>query len=205
MRKNAPSALVNAVDESVMAVFAFWSASSAFLPREPITFPDSSLVRTRQMSEADNATTSKMVGILSTRSLCAFVRHFLPKSATSSPVQAIMTKASEMYSPRSQPVRDDTSGAVNIILAHQRRERRLPVCLVAPLMVLVSKSRCLASCRSAFSCLGRFLSRCFALIGLSCFFTYGMTRNGTLLVRIPPGVVTLTKPVVAPWGTIAVR
>jgi len=51
----------SAVEESEMAVLASRSASSALLPREPITFPDSSLVRTKQMSAADNAATSRTV------------------------------------------------------------------------------------------------------------------------------------------------
>ena len=33
----------------------------------------------------------------------------------------------------------------------------------------------------------------------------GVTRNFLLLVRVPLGVVTVTKPVVAPLGTVAVR
>jgi hypothetical protein len=33
---------------------------------------------------------------------------------------------------------------------------------------------------------------------------YGRTRNGVLLVNVPPGVVTVTEPVVAPAGTVAV-
>jgi hypothetical protein len=32
-----------------------------------------------------------------------------------------------------------------------------------------------------------------------------VTRNTTLLCSVPLGVLTLTKPVVAPWGTVAVR
>jgi len=31
---------------------------------------------------------------------------------------------------------------------------------------------------------------------------YGITRNATLLDRVPPGVVTVTVPVVAPVGTV---
>ena len=34
---------------------------------------------------------------------------------------------------------------------------------------------------------------------------YGLTRNWWLLVSVPPGVVTVTKPVVAPLGTVAFR
>ena len=34
---------------------------------------------------------------------------------------------------------------------------------------------------------------------------YVFTRNFKLLCSVPPGVVTVTKPVVAPWGTVAVR
>ncbi len=34
---------------------------------------------------------------------------------------------------------------------------------------------------------------------------YGMTLNFPLLFSVPPEVVTVTKPVVAPLGTIAVR
>ena len=34
--------------------------------------------------------------------------------------------------------------------------------------------------------------------------SHGTTRNGTLLVRVPPGVVTWTNPLVAPTGTVAV-
>ena len=33
----------------------------------------------------------------------------------------------------------------------------------------------------------------------------GVTRNGLLLVKVPVGVVTVTEPVVAPLGTVAVR
>jgi hypothetical protein len=36
---------------------------------------------------------------------------------------------------------------------------------------------------------------------LPIFQSYGITRNGTLLVGTPVGVVTVTKPVVAPEGT----
>jgi hypothetical protein len=32
---------------------------------------------------------------------------------------------------------------------------------------------------------------------------HGNTRNGTLLVSVPLGVTTVTKPVVAPGGTVA--
>ena len=39
-----------------------------------------------------------------------------------------------------------------------------------------------------------------SLFGLSC---YGFTRNSMLLVRVPRGVVTVTKPVAAPAGTVA--
>jgi hypothetical protein len=38
-----------------------------------------------------------------------------------------------------------------------------------------------------------------------CALHYGLTRNGLLLVSVPLGVVTVTKPVVAPVGTVAVR
>jgi hypothetical protein len=34
---------------------------------------------------------------------------------------------------------------------------------------------------------------------------YGLTRNILLLVSVPLGVVTVTKPVVAPEGTFAVK
>jgi len=36
----------------------------------------------------------------------------------------------------------------------------------------------------------------------ACYF---VTRNSRLLLRVPPGVVTVTKPVVTPLGTSAVR
>ena len=40
---------------------------------------------------------------------------------------------------------------------------------------------------------------------LGNFCCYGLTRNSLLLVSVPVGVVTVTKPVVAPAGTVAVR
>ncbi len=42
------------------------------------------------------------------------------------------------------------------------------------------------------------------LVGLKLVI-WGVTRNFLLLVRVPLGVVTVTKPVVAPLGTVAVR
>ena len=42
------------------------------------------------------------------------------------------------------------------------------------------------------------------LLGLKLRMT-GVTRNEMLLVRIPPGVLTVTDPVFAPAGTAAVR
>ena len=34
---------------------------------------------------------------------------------------------------------------------------------------------------------------------------YGITLNDVLLINVPPGVVTVTKPLVAPLGTVAVK
>jgi hypothetical protein len=42
------------------------------------------------------------------------------------------------------------------------------------------------------------------LVGVKLMI-YGITLNFLLLFSVPPGVVTVTKPVVAPSGTIAVR
>jgi len=42
------------------------------------------------------------------------------------------------------------------------------------------------------------------LLGLKLLIC-GVTRNALLLVRMPPGVVTVTEPVVAPLGMVAVR
>ncbi len=43
----------------------------------------------------------------------------------------------------------------------------------------------------------------FPLVGLKLRIT-GVTRNILLLVSVPPGVATVTQPVVAPVGTTAV-
>ncbi len=112
----------SAVDESAIASLAFVSASSALSPSDPITTPDSSLVRTRQISEIDNAATRSIVERLSRCFLRSFPRQPSPRSATSSPAHARITKASETYSAISQRCNDcdsdKTPEAVKIILPH---------------------------------------------------------------------------------------
>jgi len=118
----ASPALFSARDDLSIADCALIPAVFALSPREPITFPDSSLVRTRQTSDAANAATSRIVERLWMCFLRSSVSQLASKSATSSPAQAMITSASEMYSPNSQWDRDldndSTSKAVKIILAH---------------------------------------------------------------------------------------
>src|SRR5579859_931603 len=48
-----------------------------------------------------------------------------------------------------------------------------------------------------------FQRRSFVITHLFRLSAYCNTRNGTLLVSVPLGVATVTKPVVAPGGTVA--
>ncbi len=135
---------VSAAVESSTAFLALVPASPAWLPNETITIPDSTFVLMRQRRPADSAATSKKVEYFSITSLCSSVNLFLNKMGMTSPAQAMITKTSAIYSPHSQSGKefaiDDTSNAVRIILAHQKRERRgMIVMLVALLIVLILK------------------------------------------------------------------
>jgi hypothetical protein len=104
----------DAVAESASAVCAFASALSALSPRDPMTKPDSSLVRTSALSETIRARMRTTVDHLSKRLLRLSPSHFSPTSATSSPKQPRTTNASAMYSVHSQRVSEvDTDEDVN--------------------------------------------------------------------------------------------
>ncbi len=60
----------------------------------------------------------------------------------------------------------------------------------------------LSSCHVTVACLDLFASRG---DGFVFAVAYGLTRKILLLVSVPLGVVTVTKPVVAPSGTETVR